>query len=658
MTNASAKTYLIFFVLLFFCACSGGSSGDGSSSNSSGAESANFGCDGSCANSNLTSSDVEQILNQSVNAASALGVSATLAIVDRVGNVLALYAMDGANPSTRIDGQIGASGGLEGLTVPASLAAISKAGTGAYLSSQGNAFTSRTASQIIQEHFNPGEEDQPGGPLFGVQFSQLVCSDINLLNPDLAAGISSGSKPRASGLSGPRHLPLGLSADPGGIPLYKQGDLVGGLGVEFDGLYSLDRDVQDKETNLEETLALYASAGFEAPAERSGSNIFAAGKSLRYTDPSYGDLEPLPDSGLSYSPGNLLALSLYSSGQIRAGAVYGTAASGVFKTVRVGVPAAFLVDGAGNARFPTRSGSALPGAAELKSNEVDAILDSALLTGFRARAAIRTPRDTQAHVSIFVVDTLGNILGMTRTQDGPIFGADVAAQKARTAAFFSAADAGQKLSEIRSRNTVGNFQDYAGLTSSFFGFDIFSGAYAISNRAVANIARPFFTDGIVANSNGPLSLPFPGRAPGASWSPFNTGLQLDLVFQRVAQSLSGIISDACVDSGVVGNRLRNGIQIFPGAVPLYRGATLIGAIGVSGDGVDQDELVAFFGASRQGLDYAGHVSVGDPIYGFNAPREIRSDNILGPIPNTRLRYVNCPESPFRDSNEQNVCEGL
>ena len=62
--------------------------------------------------------------------------------------------------------------------VPASLAAISKAGTASVFSTQGNAFTTRTASFIIQEHFPPGVSFQPGGPLFGVQFSQLPCSDI------------------------------------------------------------------------------------------------------------------------------------------------------------------------------------------------------------------------------------------------------------------------------------------------------------------------------------------------------------------------------------------------------------------------------------------------------------------------------------------------
>ncbi len=66
--------------------------------------------------------------------------------------------------------------------MPASFAAISKAGTAAFFSTQGSAITTRTASFIIQEHFPPLVSSQPGGPLFGVQFSQLPCSDVKIPN--------------------------------------------------------------------------------------------------------------------------------------------------------------------------------------------------------------------------------------------------------------------------------------------------------------------------------------------------------------------------------------------------------------------------------------------------------------------------------------------
>jgi uncharacterized protein GlcG (DUF336 family) len=46
-----------------------------------------------------------------------------------------------------------------------------------------------------------------------------------------------------------------------------------------------------------------------------------------------------------------------------------------------------------------------------------------------------------------------------------------------------------------------------------------------------------------------------------------------------------------------GPEKRNGIITFPGGVALYKNGRLVGGIGVSGDGVDQDEAVAFAGAA-------------------------------------------------------------
>jgi uncharacterized protein GlcG (DUF336 family) len=55
-----------------------------------------------------------------------------------------------------------------------------------------------------------------------------------------------------------------------------------------------------------------------------------------------------------------------------------------------------------------------------------------------------------------------------------------------------------------------------------------------------------------------------------------------------------------------------GLIEFPGGLPLYRGGELVGGIGVSGDGVDQDEDVAKAGA-----------------VGFEPDPAIRSDTVLG-----------------------------
>ena len=50
--------------------------------------------------------------------------------------------------------------------------------------------------------------------------------------------------------------------------------------------------------------------------------------------------------------------------------------------------------------------------------------------------------------------------------------------------------------------------------------------------------------------------------------------------------------------GITGTQAtRNGLITFPGGVALYKNGKLVGGIGVSGDGVDQDEHVAFAGAA-------------------------------------------------------------
>ena len=151
-------------------ACSGG----GSTGSTAGTDPTPVSCSGSCATATsvLTTGDVEQVIAQGVFEAQARRVSATIAVVDRVGNVLAVYRFGGTSSarSTRGDPDQMPSagrtyvGGLEGILLPIdAAAAIAKAVTGAYLSSEGNAFSSRVASQIVQANFNPGEKDQPRG---------------------------------------------------------------------------------------------------------------------------------------------------------------------------------------------------------------------------------------------------------------------------------------------------------------------------------------------------------------------------------------------------------------------------------------------------------------------------------------------------------------
>jgi len=75
---------------LALTACGGGSGGS-----TVGTDTTAGNCSGSCATpaAFLSVADVEQIIAQAVGEANALGVGATIAVVDRVGNVLAVFRM-------------------------------------------------------------------------------------------------------------------------------------------------------------------------------------------------------------------------------------------------------------------------------------------------------------------------------------------------------------------------------------------------------------------------------------------------------------------------------------------------------------------------------------------------------------------------------------
>jgi uncharacterized protein GlcG (DUF336 family) len=653
------RTAAVLALLSMLSACGGGSrpavSGVDPATPASG-------CTGSCADTatGLTVSDIEGVIARAVAEAQARNVDATIAVVDRVGNVLAVFRMNGVatNVTVRSPGPA-VDGGLEGVDiVPDTMAAIAKAITGAYLSTEGNAFSSRTASQIVQEHFNPQDPLQPGGPLFGVQFSQLPCSD--LLN-------------RYSGVIavGPQRSPLGLSADAGGFPLYKSGTPVGGVGVISDALYSFDRNVSDIDGDDDELIAVAAMSSLAAPADRRASVIAVDGRSLRFADGGESQLQSDPDAAPAFASidniaGVLVAVPGYVAATIGAGTAYSQPSSGIRADTLdfPGLDAFVLVDTLNVERFPPQAGT--DGAQALTAAEVQQVLASALQLANRSRAQIRQPAGSPARVSISVVDTNGVLLGLVRSRDAPVFGIDVSLQKARSAAFISSAAAAAALSGVPDATYLDGglvvlrkeaLSQYVSDVRNFLGLPtaLADGAIAYSDRAGGNLSRPYYPDGVSANPQGPFSK------PAGEWSPFSTGLQLDLVYNAIVQHVGfvqGLAADVpqnCtgvegfdngfVPAGVIA-ALANGLQIFPGSVPIYRGSTLVGGIGVSGDGVDQDDMIAFLGL-HDAAQQLGTIN--------NAATAMRADT-LAPQ-GTHLRYVNCPVSPFLDSDQQNVCAG-
>jgi len=520
----------------------------------------------------LTVADVQKIISQAVSKAVAMNVKVTVSVTDDEGNLLGTFEMTGA-PTMTLVRSVGRAGqGLENVSVTSAAAANSKGGTAGIFSTGGNAFTTRTASFIIQEHFPPGIDNRAGGPLYGVQFSTLLCSDVAI------AG-----------------LPLGLSGDPGGIPLYKNGVAVGGVGIEGDGLYTVDRVPTDNDQPFEEIIAVYASTGYESPALIRADNILVEGIRLPFANVASPEAVPLIPFGSL--PGSVTSM------------VRAAPATDFVPGVLGGVNGQF------SSRFPTVAGSAL------SATEVNQILSAAVTISNRVRAAIRQPIGSNARVTIAVVDTDGDVLGIFRQLDAPVFGLDVSVQKARSSNFFACSDTGTKLS------TAG-FGSYV-TRASADGLGL-NGGIAFSDRAIGFLHRPLFPDGINSTPAGPFSTQL------VDWSPFNNGLQLDVIrtallsppmMCKTAAYQKRAVLAPCPCTTIP--EIRNGLQIFAGGLPIYRNGVLVGAIGVSGDGIDQDDIVAAAGADA-----------------FAPAPAIRSDQIF--VRGVRLPFLKFPARPFLD----------
>jgi uncharacterized protein GlcG (DUF336 family) len=525
----------------------------------------------------LTLADVQTIIAQAVSKAAAMNQKVTVSVSDKEGNLLGTFQMTGA-PATTLIRSVGRAGqGLENLSVPSAAASQSKAGTAGLLSSGGNAFSTRTASFIIQEHFPAGIDNTPGGPLYGVQFSTLPCSDVAIAGQ-----------------------PLGLSGDPGGLPLYKNGVAVGGIGIEGDGIYTVDRNPADDDFSAEESIAAYGRRGFEEPEFIRADNILVAGIRLAYMNP----VDTATVTGIPF----------------------GSLPGVVTATLRAAPASDFVpatlngVNGQMSMRFPIMAGSALTAA------EVTSILSTAIGTANRVRGAIRQPIGESARVTASVTDVDGKVLGIFRSFDAPVFGFDVAVQKARSSGFMSRNDAGAKLTAAGFGGNVTRANaDGLGL----------NGQIAYSDRAIGFLHRPLYPDGINDTPAGPFSTQL------IDWSPFNNGLQLDLIKNAltsppmvcsaapIRRRHMMVLAVPCPCTTTNLPEIRNGLQIFAGGIPLYRGGTYIGAIGVSGDGIEQDDIIAAYGADA-----------------FAPPSGIRSDQFT--VRQARLPFLKFPARPFLD----------
>jgi uncharacterized protein GlcG (DUF336 family) len=495
--------------------------------------------------------DVRKALSQAVQEALAAspGDNRVIVISDREGHVLAVWDVNGAalpNPSPSVVAD-----------------AVSKAGAAAFLSSDQHAFTSRTAAFIVQNHFPPAVDNRPNGPLAGVNFSSMAFSDTNKYKAPSAAGTfpsppipggddlgsaTPGDAFRSVPFTSLLTLPAAVSS-PGGVPLFKNGLLVGGIGVVgFADAAVTDFDITVR-ANVNERIALSGQAGFRPAAGFDGSNVFIDGIRLAYKV-GVGSEATVPDPE-AYLAANGAAVTFTDIDGVALSSDDGPVDySPKASPAAVVYPDPFGLIGPNGIPGQLRSAiradpllAPISGAARLTAAEVESILRLAAERSVITRAGIRLPRGQISQVWISVVNNPAIagvepvVLGTYRTPDATIFSWDVAIQKARTALLFS-----RGLERGTPR--------------------------AFSSRTIGFLAQDIYPPGIGNNPPGPLF-----------------GLQ-------ALFSLKG----GTVPLDPINPNVPNGITIFPGGFPLYRNGVLIGAIGVSGDGIEQDDIVAASGA--------------------------------------------------------------
>jgi uncharacterized protein GlcG (DUF336 family) len=167
----------------------------------------------------------------------------------------------------------------------------------------------------------------------------------------------------------------------------------------------------------------------------------------------------------------------------------------------------------------------------------------------------------------------GTVLAINRMPDSTVFSIDVAVAKARNVIFFSGPN-----------RTPG---DLPGVPLGT----------AVTNRTIGFGAQPFYPPGIDYSSPGPFFALY----------------KFDAL-------------NPCTQGSQPANPNQNGIVFFPGALPLYKNGVLVGGLGVSGDGVEQDDFVTAAAAA-----------------GFEAPASMHADRVIDQ--GVRLPYLKFPRNP-------------
>lgn len=638
----------------------------------------------------LTTSDVQTLLQRA--AAATPGNNAIVAVVDRGGNVLGVRVQGNVSPTITGDA---------GNLIFAVDGAISKARTGAFFANSGAPLTSRTVQDIAQStviqrevqsnpniadpsstvrgpglvapiglkaHFPARVAYTPPVDLFDIETTNrdsIVSAgpdrikgtgdDITLpsrfnvpaqyipANQQYAPpgfqftnpGLMPDSPPESYGfISGllPSAQSRGIATLPGGIPLYKDGQLVGGIGVFFPGTtgYATEEnsalndagffDPRKPDLSLEAEYVAFVAAG-GSPQAGAPANTPAFNAKLGM--PSFTDgvfqlpygridlvgitLDIFGGHGLQ-GPRNLVSAGkLYAQrfgkGDMNSGANLPVDTDGDLLLPGTPVASGWLVQ-------PHDSADGT-----LTAADVTAMVQRGITQANTVRSAIRLPLNSTSKMVFAVSDKDGNILGLYRMPDATVFSLAVAVAKARNDAYYADANQLQPIDQV------------PGLPKGV----------AMTSRSFRYLAQPRFPEGADGNPPGPFSIlndapvvNVNGPAPASA-------------FQSVQGYDAFNPNTNFRDPSNVANQ--NGVVFFPGSSPVYKdqqGAKpLVGGLGVSGDGVDQDDDVTYFASLAyqppSSVPRADEVFVRGvrlPYFKFNRQPHVPSPNVKQPTTGT------------------------
>ncbi|MGH6683310.1 MAG: hypothetical protein ACRECA_05205, partial [Pseudolabrys sp.] len=332
-----------------------------------------------------SAADVSSIVQAAAEAADPNTM--VIAVVDRAGRVLGVYRKPAA--PTLATGNFGAQ-------VDTNELAVSLARSAAFFSNDQAPLSSRTVRFLSEIHFPPGVINSSNAPLYGIENSNRGCT----LSTNYAPG---KDVPPASTISGT--IPsLGITTgkadlvdsdpnavNPGGMPLFRKGELLGGVGVA-----GVSGGVAE--------FAAYAAAtsdGF-GPTPAAPGVVFINGVALPFVN------QTTRPAGVG-------------AGAFTGSFIAGPAAS-------PGPPP----DG----MLVTPVAGPLGG---LSASDVTGIINNSIATAITTRAVIRLPIGSSARMAIAVSDLDGTVIGLYRMPDSTIFSIDVAVTKARNMVYFNSA---------------------------------------------------------------------------------------------------------------------------------------------------------------------------------------------------------------------------